>query len=345
VKRGRNEYNIYILTLFHKYNEKCLEKWHNILVIKKGERYKMAFIVIDLEFNNLEGIHKYYPDLFVEYPSLENIYLDNEIIEIGAIKLDNYMKPLNEFKAYIKPSVIPVLNPKVSEITNITEKDLENGLSFNEGIEKLSELIDEGDIICSWAKDDIIEIINNAIYHKYKNLNWLKNYLDLQEYSTKILAKKKSLSLKNALEELKIRVDNNKLHDALNDAIYTAEVFKRIYNSRVLKNYIIKDIYNMPAMGLKNLFEYKLDIEKISCKCPKCNININLEYDFIPMKWRFIALGQCSKCGNKIMDEVIVKQTFSGDEVYNEVASIIDEIEYINYAYKIKKIENKLNNY
>ena len=27
----------------------------------------MAFIIIDLEFNNLEGIHKYYPDLFKKY--------------------------------------------------------------------------------------------------------------------------------------------------------------------------------------------------------------------------------------------------------------------------------------
>lgn len=305
----------------------------------------MAFIIIDLEFNNLEGIDKYYPNIFVEYPSLENLDLDNEIIEIGAIKLDNYMKPLNEFKAYIKPSVIPVLNPKISEITNITEKDLEKGLSFEEGIEKLSQLIDEGDIICSWAKDDIIEIINNAIYYKYDNLYWLKNYLDLQEYSTKILAKKKSLSLKNALEELKVKVDNNKLHDALNDAIYTSEVFKRIYNSRVLKNYVIKDIYNMPAMDVKNLTEYELDREKIDCKCPKCNIDIELEFDFLPMKWRFVALGKCPKCDNKVIDEVIVKKTFSGEEVYKEMATIIDEIEYMNYSYKIKKMENKLINY
>ena len=305
----------------------------------------MAFIIIDLEFNNLEGIHKYYPDLFTKYPSLENAELDNEIIEIGAIKLDNYMKPLNEFKAYIKPSAIPVLNPKISEITSITEKDLESGLSFQEGIEKLSELIDEGDVICSWAKDDIIEIINNAVYYKYENLDWLKNYLDLQEYSTKILGKKKSLSLKNALEDLKIKVDNSKLHDALNDSIYTAEVFKRIYNSWVLNNYIIKDIYNMPAMTIKNLSEYKLDIEKLVGKCPKCNLDIDFEYDFIPMKWRFVAIGKCSRCNNKIIDEVIVKQTFSGEEVYNEVATIIDEIEYMNYTYKIKKLENKLIKY
>ena len=302
----------------------------------------MAFIVIDLEFNNLEGIHKYYPKIYDENPEFKNLELDNEIIEIGAIKLDNYMKPLKEFKTYIKPKVIPVLNPKISEITNITEDDLKDGLSFEKGIDKLQELIDEGDVICSWAKDDIIEIINNAIFHKYNKLNWLKNYLDLQEYSTKILGKKKSLSLKNALEELKIKVDNNKLHDALNDAVYTSEVFKRIYNSRVLKNYIIKDIYNMPAVDIENINEYKLNKEKIIEKCPRCNVKLEIEHDFVPLKWRFLSLGKCPKCNNNVINEVVVKKTFSGEEVYKEVSTIVDEIEYMNYSYKVKKMDNKL---
>lgn len=300
----------------------------------------MAFIIIDLEFNNLEGITKYYSNIYEEYPELKCIDLENEIIEIGAVKLDSHMKILKEFKTFIKPSVIPILNPKISEITNIKKENLENGLTFEEGLNKLSELIEEGDIICSWAKDDVIEIINNAVYYNYNNLGWLKNYLDLQDYSTKILAKKKKLSLKNALEELKIKIDNNKLHDALNDAIFTSEVFKRIYNSRVLKNHIIKDVYDMPAVEIKDLKEFDIDKKKINYLCPKCNVKFNIEYDCIPMKWRFLSLGKCPKCNSNVMNEIIVKRTFSGQEVYNEKAIIIDEIEYIDYSYKLKKIAN-----
>ena len=101
----------------------------------------------------------------------------------------------------------------------------------------------------------------------------------------------------------------------------------------------------MPAMDIKNLTQYKLDLDKLKCKCPKCNIDIDFEYDFIPMKWRFIAIGRCKKCNNRIIDEVTVKKTFSGEEVYNEIATIIDEVEYIDYSYKIKKIKNKLIKY
>lgn len=297
----------------------------------------MAFIIIDLEFNNLNGINKYYPDIFIKNPDLKSIQIENEIIEIGAIKLDKYMKPLGEYKAYIKPSIIPILNPKVLEITKISKEDLEDGISFEEGMDGLRNIIGEDDIICSWAKDDITEIISNAIYHKYDELKWLKNYLDIQEYSTKILAHKKSLSLKNALEELKIRIDPTKLHDALNDAVYTSYVFKRIYNSRIIKNYIIKDVYNMPALDVKNLQEYILDEDKIREICPKCKINLNIEYPLKPISWRFLSLGICPKCNSKVVNEVVVKKTFSGEDVYNEISSIIDEVEYINYTYKMKK--------
>jgi DNA polymerase III epsilon subunit-like protein len=298
---------------------------------------EMAYIIIDLEFNNLEGITKFFPNIFEENNDLIDLDLKNEIIEIGAIKLDNYMKAIEDLKVYIKPSVIPILNPKISEITNIKEEDLAGGVSFEEGMDKLSTLIEEGDIICSWAKDDIIEIINNASYHNYDNIKWLKNYLDLQEYSTKILGKKKSLSLKNALEEFKVKVDNTKLHDALNDAIYTGEVFKRIYNSRAIKNYMIKDIYNMPAIIIENLQEFNLDTNKVKELCPKCLVNLDIEYEMKPIKWRFLSLGRCPRCKNKVITEVVIKKTFSDEEIYKENSIIVDEIEYINYTYKMKK--------
>lgn len=297
----------------------------------------MAFIIIDLEFNNLNGISKYYPDIFNENPDLKDITIENEIIEIGAIKLDKYMKPLGEYKAHIKPSIIPVLNPKVLEITKISKEDLDSGISFEEGMDGLRALIDEEDIICSWAKDDIIEIISNAVYHKYEDLKWLKNYLDIQEYSTKILAHKKSLSLKNALEELKIRIDPSKLHDALNDAVYTSYVFKRIYNSRIIKNYVIKDVYNMPALEVKNLQEYTLDENKVMEICPKCKVGVAIEYPLKPINWRFLSLGICPKCNRKVVNEVVVKKTFSGEEVYKETSTIVNEVEYINYTYKMYK--------
>lgn len=301
----------------------------------------MGFVIIDLEFNNLGGITQYYPQFYSEHKEYNDIELKNEIIEIGAVKLDKYMKKLKEYKTYIKPTALKILNPKITEITHITEKDLQSGISFKEAMDSLKELVDEDDIICSWAKDDVAEIINNAAYHNYTEINWLRDYLDIQEYCTKVLAYKKSMSLKSALERLKIKVEKDKLHDALNDAVYTSQVFKSIYNSRALKQYIIKDVYNMPAMRVQNLSEYKLDESKIKLQCPKCQKDLINEYPLKLFSWRFMNIGVCSKCNHKVLNEVIVNKTLSGKEVYKVISTILNEAEYMDYSYKFSKTINK----
>ena len=35
----------------------------------------MAFIIIDLEFNNLSEIHKYYPNIYKDIPNLKELDL------------------------------------------------------------------------------------------------------------------------------------------------------------------------------------------------------------------------------------------------------------------------------
>ncbi|NFN20466.1 exonuclease [Clostridium botulinum] len=302
----------------------------------------MGYVIIDLEFNNLKNITKYEEDFFDKHKELENINLENEIIEIGAIKVDKYMKQVDEMREYIKPSVFPVMNPIVTNITKITMDTLQKeGITFKQGMDKLKGMIEDGDVICSWAKDDIAEIIINSNYHNYTDLSWIKEYLDLQEYSTKILGHKKAMGLKSALDELKIKVDNTKLHDALNDAEYTLLVFKHIYNSRIVKNYIINDIYSMPAIHVKDLDNINIDEEKLDIRCPKCNKKIDLKENFKLLNWRFVSIGICPKCNSKILSELIVKRTLQGKNAYNEVNTILKEEAYLDYYYKLEKLNSQ----
>lgn len=297
----------------------------------------MGYIIIDLEFNNLKNITNYHKDFFEVHGNFDSINLENEIIEIGAVKVDKYMKPIGEIREYIKPSIFPVINPIVTEITKIDMDILnEKGVTFEEAIGKLRDMFEEGDVLCSWAKDDVVELIINANYYNYKDLSWLNEYLDIQEYVTKILAHKKALGLKAALDELKIKVDETKLHDALNDAKYTVEVFRRVYNARVIKNYLVKDIYNMPAIQVSNLENVKIDEEKLRMECPKCGKKIQLETPVKLLNWRFAAVGICPKCKNNVLCEVLVKKTLKGEEAYNEVNSIVKNEVYLNYVYKLE---------
>lgn len=246
------------------------------------------------------------------------------------------MKVIGKWKAYIKPSILPILNPEIIDITNITNKDLEKGISFEEGMDKLKSFVCD-DILCSWAKDDIAQIIINAHYHNYENLKWIRNYLDIQEYTSNVLGVKKSLSLKNALKRLNIKIDNSLLHDALNDAEFTVQVFRKLYNHRILKNYLIQNIYDMPAITVKDLDGITLECNKIKSLCPRCRKKIELAFDYMPYRWRFISIGRCSKCNGSVLNEVIVKKSLHGNIMYSEIGNMINEIDYSDYSYKLDK--------
>lgn len=302
----------------------------------------MGYIIIDLEFNNLKNITNYYKDFFETHGNFDSLNLENEIIEIGAVKVDKYMKPISEIREYVKPTIFPVINPIVTEITKIDMNILnDKGVSFEEAISKLKDMFEEGDVLCSWAKDDVVELIINANHYNYKDLSWLNEYLDIQEYTTKILAHKKSLGLKAALDELKIKVDETTLHDALYDAKYTVEVFRRVYNSRVIKSYLVNDIYNMPAIYVSNLEDVKIDEEQLMLKCPKCGKKVELETPIKLLNWRFAAAGTCPKCKSNVLCEVLVKKTLKGEEAYNEVNTILKNDAYLNYIYKIENSEEQ----
>lgn len=298
----------------------------------------MEYIVLDLEFNNMRDITDYYNDFYDRYPNIKENQCPNEIIQIGAVKLDRYMKIVDTLKIYVKPAVYEILNPRIVEITGITEQDLENGISFPEAIDRLADFSGDDSIICSWAKDDVAELIRNSKYHGYVNLNWLKQYLDIQEYCTKVLAEKHSLSLKNALDKLRVKVEESELHDALNDAMYTAEVFRRKFNGRIINNYIVRDIINMPSIIIRNYDNFSLDESAIDFRCPRCKSDIEIEYPLRLFNWKFIRLGYCSACRSKAFQEVIVKMTLNGDEIYDSNTVIIDDVEYSDYSYKFKQI-------
>lgn len=292
---------------------------------------ELGYVIIDLEFNNMKDVEDYCKD---------NKHCDencpNEIIEIGAVKLDKYLKELDRLRIYIKPSKYDFLNPKIKEITGITEECLRTGISFKEALARVKEFVGDN-ILCSWAKDDIAEIIRNANYHNCDDGKWIKRYVDLQEYYMNVLGEKRSISLKKALGKFKINLEENSLHDALNDALYTAEVFRKIYNYRILKTYIKTDIFDMPVFIVIDYKELNKNELRPEYKCPKCSGEIIYEYDLKLLKWRFITVGCCQKCRTMLLSEIVIKKSLNGKIIYNRNIKALKEFEYMYYRDKINK--------
>ena len=183
----------------------------------------MHYIVFDLEFNQ-------------DIPSLKNNSINKgkypfEIIQIGAIKLDSNLNTRGTFNSYVKPKIYSQVNPFITELTKITTEQLEEEKFFPDVYKAFMKFIDDEEcIFCIWGMSDIKELFKNIHYHKLDNKRLSRSYINIQPNVSKYLglSSKKLLRLQSAVESLGISKPYE-FHNALYDAYYTAEIFKKIY--------------------------------------------------------------------------------------------------------------------
>lgn len=189
----------------------------------------MNYIVLDLEFNQS---FPFKTGAFVA-PVAECPF---EIIQIGAVKLNDSFQRIGTFNAMIQPKIYPRLHPFVEKITGITEEKLSGQQSFSEAFQKFISFIGSEDaILCTWGADDIKSLFRNILYYKLDTDSISHKYLNVQNFASAHLnyGAGKAIGLKNAVTELNISV-SSPFHDALNDAIYTALVFEVVHPKEII---------------------------------------------------------------------------------------------------------------
>ncbi|MHB8061492.1 MAG: 3'-5' exonuclease [Ruminiclostridium sp.] len=185
----------------------------------------MYFIVFDLELNQ-------------DFSSLQNLYekrssIPFEIIQIGAAKLDSEFNTVDTFNRYVKPTIFTEINPFITELTGITTEQLQSEEQFSEIFKAYTEFIAGTDsIFCIWGTSDIKQLFRNAEEHHLNSKLLPKRFINLQPYVSMYLnfPPKKLLQLQHAVEALNLQIKYS-FHNAFYDAYYTAEIFKKIYNS------------------------------------------------------------------------------------------------------------------
>lgn len=174
----------------------------------------MNYIVYDLELNSK--------------PFKSN--LPNEIIEIGAIKLDDNLNKIDVFQSFVKPKYFKKLFSLVKNKTQITQENINNAEDFKVVIMKFKQWIGTDSILISWGHDDIYNLSLNCRYNQVK-IGWLKKNIDIQKQFSSIfnLPSGQRYSLENALKLMEIETQDD-FHRALIDAEYTAKIFKGIFD-------------------------------------------------------------------------------------------------------------------
>lgn len=173
----------------------------------------------------------------------------HEIIEFGAVMLDEENNEIQSFKRYVKPRFVTEVSKKIQKLTGITTEMLSDADDFaivlNEFLTWCSAGGDHYDIY-SWSDSDLLQIKYEM---ELKNIEvtdaaqyMLDHWIDLQqEYGTD-LGFDKQVSLANALFTAGLD-PVGRAHDALDDARNTAVLYCFLTNPEN-QNTTIKTIHD-----------------------------------------------------------------------------------------------------
>lgn len=189
------------------------------------------YVVIDLEMNKVQ---------YNKRAELEQ--LKNEIIEIGAVIVNEDLNITDTFKTYVSPEHSQLDN-YIKGLTGIKNSDVKNAPVFKEAIKIFIDWIPKDAVIVSWSDNDKLQIESEA---KAKDVDiskldkYLETWYDCQIEFTEKMKAIRIYKLSEALVIADINYDEN-IHDALVDAKNTALLFIKMKKE---KNLVLNKEYN-----------------------------------------------------------------------------------------------------
>ena len=297
----------------------------------------MNYVVLDLEWNQPDKNELVNPDL------------PFEIVEMGAILLNENRQIIGEFTQIVKPVVYKEMNRITGKLIHLNTKELNYGKSFTDTMKDFFEWCGEEYIFCTWGTQDLTELQRNMKYHEMPPLALRPfPYLDVQKLFSIAFDKDRKVrrSLEYAVEYLQIEQDIP-FHRAFSDAYYTAKVMEAMEDVSIFENYSY-DVFHVPksrkdevkvlfhdyAKYISKEFEDKTeamqDREVISTKCYLCKKNLRKKIRwFAANPKHFYSVSICDKHGfmkgkirlKKSEDGVYVVKTqkFISEDEVNEI--------------------------
>lgn len=151
----------------------------------------------------------------------------NEVIEIGAYKVNEVGDLLGEFNKFVKPDVNPQLSGFCTWLTSIKQSDVDRANKYPVVIEQFKEWInvDDNDYqLCSWGQFDVQLLKNDCLLHEL-DYDWLDYNLDIKaQYQDLMGDRVKKTGLKNTIKREGFEFTGIQ-HRAISDAENLAKIF------------------------------------------------------------------------------------------------------------------------
>lgn len=281
----------------------------------------MKIVILDLEWNTA-------------YYRKEQRFL-NEIIEFGAVKLNERLKVVDEFQMFVKSRVSKKLRGMVKELTHISNEQLrEEGKDFETVIKAFTKWAGKNTLILTWSNTDLYTLMDNCrAFLGDQSIPFLHQYADLQKYVQGRIGWQggNQLGLSTAAEALGISSDDIDLHRAKGDSLLSARVLGRCYDKEEMRSFIqnadAPDFYErffFKPYAIKDIHSPHIQPEDLHFNCVMCDRPLKRMRSFRRCNNSFESQFVCKECNkgyigrvqvHKLYDSVSVKRTLTETEL------------------------------
>ncbi len=277
-----------------------------------------TYIVFDLEWNQSSTGKA---DSVADFPF--------EIIEIGAVKLDEQFHILDEFHRLIRPQVYKKMHYAITEVTRMSMEELQaNGVTFVEAAQDFLYWCGPDAIFCSWGSMDLTELQRNMKYYKMENpFPKPLFYYDVQKLYALFYRDGEKPSLDTAVQEMGIKEDRP-FHRAADDAWYTGRVLAQMDQEKI-GPYLSLDYYRLPDNRK----------EEINLVFPNYSKYVSSIFPSKEdaMKDRTVPLMRCYCCGKLLRKKI---RWFTPNQKLYYALAICPEHGYLKGKIRIKKVDD-----
>ena len=278
----------------------------------------MNYIIMDLEWNNayMKSAQKFV----------------NEIIEIGAVKLNENLEIVDTYSELIKPVVSRKLRSRIKDLTHLTNEDISGGMAFDEAISKLEEWSGSDALFMTWGDTDIRTMLSNFKYFlKKDSISFIERYADLQRYCQCFINMEniQQAGLSYAAECLQIDAEKYPHHRALDDSLLSAECFKKVFDKDKLDEFIKvcdADFYarlTFKPYVIKSKNDPLIDKNLFNCYCDICGGKVETLKKWKFMNQSFRGLFYCANCDREFRVNLRIKKFYDRLDVKRNYSEII----------------------
>lgn len=184
----------------------------------------MDYVVLDLEMCNVpKGMRSYFRRA-------------NEIIQIGAVRVNSSYEIVDKFDMYVKPE-FGKLDTTISALTGIRYDDLKGAKGIKEVMKEFINWIGNDEVMMvSWSDTDYHQIkreceLKNIVSDDLDRI--LSNWNDCQKTFCERLDKSRLVSLEEALISTGIQTEGS-AHNGYYDAYNTALLFVKMEKEQII---------------------------------------------------------------------------------------------------------------